>query len=133
MISLIETLNQPKVYLNLHNLHPDTTDEEIREFYAPLNIGKMIALPHKYLRDLEFNNKEDAIKVVEKGTGEIRGKHFEIRNSIHHNNAFLQWFLIGYSNKKNPRKGYDQRDDRNYGQKDQSRNYNKNCIINREC
>jgi len=113
MISIIQNSTLPKVHINLYNLNPDTTADEIKQFYQPINIDSIIPSQRKNMFDLEFSNKEDAIKVIERGAGTIRNTQFSLRISIK-------------TLKPNDKK-FDKRDNksgRNYGNKDQTRPYN---------
>jgi len=69
MISVIQNSTLPKFHINIYNLHPDTTADELREFYQPINIDDVLPIYKKNMYDLEFSNKEDALKVIEKGAG----------------------------------------------------------------
>ena len=53
----------------MHGLDPSITEKDIRDFYYPLNIDRVIPNQKKDMFDLEFSNKDDALKIVEKGAG----------------------------------------------------------------
>ena len=72
MISQINNANLPKVHLNVYNLRPEITEQDILDFYHPLRIDRIFKTSAKNpnpMLDLEFSNKEDALKIIEKGAG----------------------------------------------------------------
>jgi len=73
MISQINNSNLPKVHVNLFNVRPEITEQDVSDFYQPLKIDRIFKTntknPNFIMFDLEFSNKDDAIKVIEKGSG----------------------------------------------------------------
>jgi hypothetical protein len=112
MINQINNANLPRVHLNIFNVRPDITEQDLLDFYQPLHIDRVFKPNSKTpMFDLEFYNKEDALKILEKGAGVIRNCRFQIRVSLR-------------TLKPDTYKQYDKRPQggRNY---DQNRPYNK--------
>jgi len=70
MINQINNANLPKVHLNVFNVRPDITEQDLLDFYQPLHIDRVFKPNSKTpMFDLEFSKKEDALKILEKGAG----------------------------------------------------------------
>jgi len=70
MINQINSANLPRVHLNVFNVRPDITEQDLLDFYQPLHIDRVFKPNSKTpMFDLEFSNKEDALKILEKGAG----------------------------------------------------------------
>jgi len=86
MISQINNANLPKVHLNVFNVRPEITEQDVLDFYQPLKIDRIFKTntknPNLIMYDLEFSNKDDAIKIIEKGSGTIKNCKFQIRVSL---------------------------------------------------
>lgn len=71
MIQIIESSQDENVYINMFNLHYDVKPDDIYDFYDNIQftidpIGKGFFLA-------EFTSKEEAIKLIKKGSGVIFG------------------------------------------------------------
>ena len=68
-IEQLKQISVSPIYLNMYKVDPNTTKEEVYNFYHPLKIDCVHFHEKVDMFDLEFSNKEDAIKILEKGTG----------------------------------------------------------------
>lgn len=69
-------------YLNIFNLPFEVEEPDIRKFYKDINILN-IHRPNKDAADLEFESKEDLIKAIDFGTGNLKGQTFYMRSSYY--------------------------------------------------
>jgi hypothetical protein len=69
MIKQINDLNLERYYINLFNLEYQVTEEDIKEFYKPIPIEKVLTSQSQGIVDIVLRTKEDALAVVEKGSG----------------------------------------------------------------
>lgn len=69
-------------FLNIFNLTPANTDDNIKDFYKGVPIIQ-IHRPNSNSADLEFENKDILIKAIDLGSGKLNGEPFYIRSSFH--------------------------------------------------
>lgn len=70
LIDMIKGLSAPPFYINVFNIENSCGEQEIRDFYSPINITKVIQNTKKQGNfDVEFMSKGEAIKFVAKGNG----------------------------------------------------------------
>mmetsp|Transcript_18514 Transcript_18514/g.16108 ORF Transcript_18514/g.16108 Transcript_18514/m.16108 type:complete len:117 (-) Transcript_18514:911-1261(-) len=82
MIEEIEEKKLNAVIFNLFGLDPSVKEEDLKKFYDPIPIDRVFTTKYEGILDIKIGNKEDALKVIEKGTGYINGSRFKIRLSI---------------------------------------------------
>jgi len=68
-------------FLNLFGLPYQLTHSQVTEHYTGVTILKIHEGKDKGILDLEFETKEELIKAIDLGTGELEGRPFFMRSS----------------------------------------------------
>lgn len=72
MVEQLMAVDRKTVFVNLFNIENNATKEDILKFYEGFHIINIIQNTNKQGNyDLLFDSKEEAIKVINKGTGVI--------------------------------------------------------------
>lgn len=87
MIFKINEYDKSKIIINLFNIDNKATAEDITNYYQNIHIIAIHSNPNKTGNyDVEFNSKEEVLKLIEKGTGKINKRPFFMRLSTFYNN-----------------------------------------------
>lgn len=86
LITSIKRSTKQEIFLNLFNVDETACDNDIKEFFGEINIAKVIKNTNKTGNwDLKFTSKEEAIKLVLKGNGQLKDRYFFVRDSYRNN------------------------------------------------
>lgn len=70
-------------FLNLYSVNKNTTENQIRDFYSGVDILNVWVNKENYrIYDLEFKNRQELIKALETGTGQLNEENFYFRYSF---------------------------------------------------